>query len=146
MRLKTTGLFAVATILFAGISSSAHAQAAICYDLETRLASLQRSGGASNSGRSKRSARAIQKLRKQISGAQASARKAGCRSGGIRLFQKRECRRRYNSIKQLKRNLQSLQRKGGRSNVSRNQRNVNRQKQELIVHIENTFKVALVDN
>ncbi|MFK8033250.1 MAG: DUF2865 domain-containing protein [Hyphomicrobiales bacterium] len=133
MRLKTTGLFALATILLAGMGSSANAQSAICYDLETRLASLQRGGGVSNSGRSKGSARAIQKLKKKIAGAQASARKAGCRSGGIRLFQKRECRSRNSSIKQMRRNLQSLQRKGGRSTASRSQRNVNRQKQELIV-------------
>lgn len=131
MRIKTTGLFALATILFAGVSNSAHAQAAICYDLETRLASLQRGGAASNGG-SKRTNRAIQKLRKQISGAQASARKAGCRSGGIRLFQKRECRSRNGSIKQMQRNLQKLQRQGGRSN-NKSRRNVNRQKQELIV-------------
>lgn len=131
MRIKTTGLFALAAMLFAGVSSSAHAQAAICYDLETRLASLQRGGAVSNGG-SKRTTRAIQKLRKQIAGAQASARKAGCRSGGIRLFQKRECRSRYGAIKQMQRNLQQLQRKGGRS-TNNNQRNVNRQKQELIV-------------
>lgn len=133
MRLKTTGLFALATILLAGMGSSVNAQAAICYDLETRLASLQRGGGATNSGRSKGSSRAIQKIKKKIAGAQASARKAGCRSGGIRLFQKRECRSRYGAIKQLQRNLQQLQRKGGRSTASRSQSNVKRQKQELIV-------------
>ncbi|MEP0519161.1 MAG: DUF2865 domain-containing protein [Hyphomicrobiales bacterium] len=131
MSYKTTGLIALAAMLFTGLSTSADAQAAICYDLETRLASLQR-GGAVSSGGSKRNNRAIQQLRKKIAGAQASARKAGCRSGGIRLFQKRECRSRYSSIKQMQRNLQQLQRKGGRTNRP-SQRNVNRQKQELIV-------------
>lgn len=132
MRIKTTGLFALATMLLVGVSSSAHAQAAICYDLETRLASLQRGGAVSNGGRSKSNTRAVQKLRKQIAGAQAGARKAGCRVGGIRLFQKRECRSRNSSIKQLTRNLQKLQRQGGRS-AAPSRRNVNRQKQELIV-------------
>lgn len=131
MRYKTSGLLALAAMIFAAPVESAFAQAAICYDLETRLASLQRSGGASNRG-SKSSNRAINKLRKQIAGAQASARKAGCRSGGIRLFQKRECRSRFGAIKQMQRNMQQLQRKGG-GRAAPSQRNVNRQKQELIV-------------
>lgn len=128
---RSSSLFGLALLLGAGIAAPAHAQSAICYDLESRLSNLQNGGSGSKSRQYRRYDQAAKKMRGRLASAQKKARKAGCRTTGIRLFQKRQCSNSTRQIRQLKRELRKIE--SQRSRNGRTPRNTRRQQKELIV-------------
>lgn len=128
---RSGGLIGLAFLLGASIVAPAQAQSAICYDLESRLANLQKGGSGSQSRQYRRYDQAARKIRGQIASVQKRARRAGCRTTGIRLFQKRQCANATGQIRQLKRELQRVE--SQRARAGRSPRNSRRQQTELIV-------------
>lgn len=128
---RSSGLFGLALLLGAGIAAPAHAQSAICYDLQSRLANLQNGASGSQSRQFRRYDQAAKKMRSRIASAQKQARRAGCRTNGIRLFQKRACSNATGQIRKLQRELQKIE--SQRSKYGRSPRNSRRQQQELLV-------------
>lgn len=128
---RTCGLVGLALLLGVGVAAPAQAQSAICYDLETRLANLQNGRSGSRSSQFRRYDQAAKKVRRQLTSTQRQARRAGCRTTGIRLFQKRQCANSTGRIRQLQRELQRLE--SLRARAGRTPRNSRRQQKELIV-------------
>ncbi|MBL4645533.1 MAG: DUF2865 domain-containing protein [Rhizobiales bacterium] len=132
MRLaKRLGLVVFSMTLAGSFAENAYAQSALCYDLESRLNALTNGGGVSNNRTSNRSAKAIQKQRSQLASAKKKARRAGCKTGGIRLFQKRSCKRFSKTVRQMERNLRKLKSAGRRTTVR--PRNTRRKREDLIL-------------
>lgn len=128
---RSVGLFGLAVLLGAGVAAPANARSAICYDLESRLASLQKGGSGSKSRQFRRYDNAAKKVRGRLASAKKSARKAGCRTTGIRLFQKRQCANATGQIRRLQRELQKIE--SQRSRYGRAPKNTRRQQRELVV-------------
>ena len=128
---RSRGLFGLALLLGIGLAVPAQAQSAICYDLETRLASLQNGRSGSQSSQFRRYDQAAKQIRSRLVSAQKQARRAGCRTTGIRLFQKRQCVNSTGRIRQLQRELQRAE--SQRSRAGRSPRNSRRQQKELII-------------
>nr|WP_306266296.1 DUF2865 domain-containing protein [Pararhizobium sp. IMCC3301] len=114
-----------------GTSVAAQAQSRICNDLENRLGSLQNGGSVTNNREYQRYNNAAQKLRKRLAGAQNQARRARCRTSGILLFQSRECSGLSGEVRQLERELRSLESK--RSRFVRNPRSTRREQRDLVI-------------
>lgn len=128
---RSSGLFGLALLLGVGIAAPTHAKSAICYDLESRLGKLQNGGSGSQSRQFRRYDQAAKKMQSRLASAQKKARRAGCRTGGIRLFQKRECANAIGQIRKLQRDLRKAE--SQRSRYGRSPRNSRRQQQELVV-------------
>lgn len=131
---RSGGLFGLALLLGVGVATPSHAQSAICYDLESRLAGLQKSGSGSKSRNYRRYEQAAKKVRGQLAAAQKKARRAGCRTGGIRLFQKRQCANVSGQVRQLQKELRRVE--SLRSRAGRAPTNTRRQQRELVVALK----------
>ena len=121
----------VAFGILLGSSVGAQAQSRICNDLENRLGSLQNGGSITNIREYKRYDNAAKKLRKRLAGAQNQARRAGCRTSGIRLFQRRECSNMGRDVRQMERELRSIE--SQRSRFVRDPRSTRREQRDLVI-------------
>lgn len=127
--------YSSAIFIAAGIllwpSPGAEAQSATCYNLEDRLAALQNGGAVINNREYRRYNNAAQKQRKRLAAARYNARRAGCRTSGLRLFQKRECANQSRKVRQLERELRNIE--AQRSRFVRDPRSVRREQRELVI-------------
>jgi len=116
-------------------SSQAYANSATCKRLQIQLASLKPAGRSRNGSAASRYRRAVRAQRSQINRVQSRMSAYGCRARAsfFRRAAHPQCPRLRSSLRSMKRNLTSLERRAGRLNSgTRSTRNTARERRRIL--------------